>query len=383
MRSERDLFATVGMAMAPAVGAALLARIHLREVAHHVHWSSPGVANAQVVFLALGCAVGAALALLGPPRLFVAARWVLALTFAGLVVTLGQQDMVHARVAGLVVTPTEFAKAGLLVAVAGALAAEGKARNAGLVATAIVLLMVGARDVMTFVVVLSAGLGAAWIAVPRTPRFAAPLAAVVGIGLAAAGFGAWWMRPYQWARLETWLHGGDPRSGGWIYAQVRAALGASGLAGTGAYPKFADVFEHNDLGLVDLGARFGFGAVVLVLAVHVGVVLFCLHAAVRAEERFGAALATGTAITFAWHGVGNAAMVAGLLPIVNLRLGLVSYGGSSVVALLALLGATTGVALRAGEPDETRKARVHGLRLAFLAVTLLVVVRLGFLMSSG
>ncbi len=382
MRSERDLFATVGMAMAPAALAALLARIHLREVARFTHWTS-NVASAQVVFLGLGCAIGAALALLGPSRLSTAARFVLAVTFAGLVVTLGQRDMVHARVGGLVITPTELAKAGLLVAIAGALAAEGRARVAGLGAAGVVLLMVGARDVMTFVVVLSAGLGAAWVAVPRTPRFAAPLAAVVGVGLAATAFGVWWIRPYQLARLETWLHGGDPRSSGWIYAQVRAALGDSGLGGTGSYPKFADVFEHNDLGLVDLGARFGFGAVVLVLAVHVGIVLFCLHAAVRAEARFGAALATGTALTFAWHGVGNAAMVAGLLPIVNLRLGLVSYGGSSVVALLALLGATTGVALRAGGVDETRRARVHGLRLGFLAVAVVVVVRLGFLMSRG
>ncbi len=323
MRSERALAATVGLAMLPVFGAALLARIHLREVGHVTRWR-PGVANAQLAYLAIGCLVGAALAIAGPTRLAKVGGWISAL---GVGVLLLAARAAHVRFEGLVLTPAELAKPVFVIGLASALAAEGARRALGVGAATSMLLLV---DGTSAVVLLTVGLGAAWIAQPRGIRHVGAIA--VGVGVAGALVGAALLRPYQWARLRVWVDGGDPRSSGWLAAQVRAALAEAGLYGTGRYPKFADHFEHNDLALVDLAARFGFVAIVVVLAVHVSVVLYCLHAAARASDRCGAAVAAGTAGLFAWHGLGNAAMVAGLLPLANLRFALVSYGGSSVVA---------------------------------------------------
>lgn len=368
------------MALAPACFGVAMARVHLRAVAPLTRWH-PSVPLAQVVFVIVGCLLGAILAAVGPARLARGGRWFLAATLVLLLVP--RLDAAHVRVLGLVVTPTELAKVGIVVAGAAALGAEGRERIVGLVGTGLLVAIVGARDLTSAAILGSSLLAAAWVAVPRGRSFVGPLAVAVGVAFVATGLVASRLPPYQRARLEVWLSDGDPRGAGWIYAQVRAALQGAGLSGTGAYPRFADVFEHNDLGLVDLAVRFGLSAVIVVTLVHLGTTLFALHAAGRSTDRFGTALAVATAGVFAWHGLGNVAMVGGLLPIANLRLGLVSYGGSSIVTLLALLGATTGVALRGTDaPGFATHARLHTVRLALLAVAVLVVVRLGFLLSG-
>lgn len=368
------------MALAPAIFGVVMARVHLRSVAHLTRWHH-SVPLAQVVFVVAGCLLGAVLAVAGPARLARASRWFLAATLVLLLFP--RIDAAHIRIVGLVIMPTELAKVGVVVAGAAALAAEGRERVVGLVGTALLVAIVGAHDLTSAAVLGSSMLAAAWVAVPRGRAFVGPLAIAVGVAFAATGVVAARLPAYQRARLEVWLSDGDPRGAGWLATQVRAALHEARWSGTGSYPRFADVFEHNDLGLVDLTVRFGFLAVIVVTVIHLGTTLFALHAAGRSRDRFGVALATATAGVFAWHGLGNVAMVGGLLPIANLRLGLVSYGGSSIVTLLALLGATTGVALRGHEmPAFETHARLHTLRLGLLAVAVLVVVRLGFLLSG-
>lgn len=380
LRSDRDRAATVAMAVAPAIFALIVARVHLRAVGHLTRWH-PSVPLAQAVFVLVGLGVGVALAVAGPTRLARDGRWFLAATLVALLWP--RLDPAHIRVLGLVITPTELAKVGIVLAGAAALGAEGRTRAAGLGAVAVVVVVVGARDFTSAVVLGTSLLAAAWVAMPQGRAFVGPLAVASGVAFAATGVVAARLPPYQRARLDVWLSGGDPRGAGWLGAQVRAALREAGLGGTGSYPRFADVFEHNDLGLVDLAARFGLAAVIVVTLVHLGIALFALHAAGRAKDRFGVALATATAGVFAWHGLGNVAMAAGLLPFSNLRLGLVSYGGSSVVTLLALLGATTGVALTGSDaPAYATHARLHTVRLALCAVGVLVVVRMGFLLSG-
>ena len=75
-------------------------------------------------------------------------------------------------------------------------------------------------------------------------------------------------------------------------------------------------------------------------------ILWSLNLAAEARDRFAETLCVGCAVLLFWHVFFNIGMVAGILPVVGVTLPLVSYGGSSLLAVMIVLGLLMNVSVR-------------------------------------
>lgn len=152
------------------------------------------------------------------------------------------------------------------------------------------------------------------------------------------------MRDYQKERVLTLLNpGGDPLGAGWNITQSKAAIGSGGLHGKGwgeGTQSHLDFLpeSHTDFILAVLAEEFGFVGVTVLLVLYALVVIRSLFIASVAQTSFSRLLSGGLAMIFFMYVVVNVAMVSGLMPVVGVPLPLVSFGGTSIVTLLAGFG---------------------------------------------
>ncbi|MGM0434441.1 MAG: rod shape-determining protein RodA [Pseudomonadota bacterium] len=152
------------------------------------------------------------------------------------------------------------------------------------------------------------------------------------------------MRDYQKERVLTLLNpGGDPLGAGWNITQSKAAIGSGGLHGKGwgeGSQSHLDFLpeSHTDFILAVLAEEFGFVGVTVLLVLYALVVIRSLFIASVAQTSFSRLLSGGLAMIFFMYVVVNVAMVSGLMPVVGVPLPLVSFGGTSIVTLLAGFG---------------------------------------------
>jgi rod shape determining protein RodA len=171
-------------------------------------------------------------------------------------------------------------------------------------------------------------------------------------GLLAAPLGWHHMKPYQRQRVVSFLDPqSDPLGAGYHIIQSEIAIGSGGawgkglLNGTQARLNFLPE-QTTDFIFSVFAEEFGFAGSLVLLGLYAGLIARGTFIARHARDRFGALLAAGvTAIVF-WQVLINVAMASGLLPVVGLTLPLVSYGGSSVIAMMAAMGALISINTR-------------------------------------
>ncbi len=152
------------------------------------------------------------------------------------------------------------------------------------------------------------------------------------------------MHPYQRQRVLTFLNPeSDPLGAGYHIIQSKIAIGSGGLFGKGwlnGTQSHLDFLpeRHTDFAFAVFGEEFGFAGIVLLLLIYLAVILRGLHIAAQAQDTFSRLLAGGLTMTFLVYLFVNIGMVSGLLPVVGLPLPLISYGGSSMVTLMATFG---------------------------------------------
>jgi len=134
-------------------------------------------------------------------------------------------------------------------------------------------------------------------------------------------------------------------------ANAKAAIADGGLTGqgylNGAYTNGAYVPEqHTDFVFSAIAEQFGLVGSVVLLAAYGFVILRMWRIARLAKDQLGALIATGALALVAWHVFENMGMNMGLVPVTGIPLPLVSYGGSSVVAILVLVGLVESVHMR-------------------------------------
>jgi rod shape determining protein RodA len=169
------------------------------------------------------------------------------------------------------------------------------------------------------------------------------LVALVAAALAAPA-GWHYLKPYQKQRLVSFVNPeSDPLGAGYHIIQSEIAIGAGGawgkgfLKGTQARLNFLPE-QTTDFIFSVFAEEFGFAGSILLMALYAGVIARGLWIARHARDRFGQLLAVGlTAIIF-WQVAINIGMASGVLPVVGIPLPLVSYGGSSLIALMAAMG---------------------------------------------
>ncbi|MFD2229327.1 rod shape-determining protein RodA [Alkalimarinus sediminis] len=152
------------------------------------------------------------------------------------------------------------------------------------------------------------------------------------------------MRDYQKQRVLTLIDPEkDPLGAGWNIIQSKTAIGSGGMTGKGWLEGTQSQLDflpesHTDFIIAVLAEEFGFVGVVLLVLLYVLIVARGLFIAVNAQDSFGRMLAGSLTLTFFVYVFVNIGMVSGLLPVVGVPLPLVSYGGTSIVTLMAAFG---------------------------------------------
>jgi rod shape determining protein RodA len=170
---------------------------------------------------------------------------------------------------------------------------------------------------------------------------------MVGLGLAAIpGALILWnfMQDYQKQRVLTLLNpDSDPLGAGYNIIQSKIAIGSGGLFGkgwtNGSQAQLEFLPERDtDFIFAVLGEEFGLLGVLTLLTLYVFVIGRGLYIAVQAHDTYSRLLAGSISLTFMVYVFVNTAMVTGLVPVVGVPLPLVSFGGTSMVTLMAGFG---------------------------------------------
>jgi rod shape determining protein RodA len=168
--------------------------------------------------------------------------------------------------------------------------------------------------------------------------------ALLALAAAAAWFGWSFMHDYQRKRVLTFLNPQtDPLGAGYHIIQSQIAIGSGGVFGkgwmNGSQAQLEFLPERStDFIFAVVGEEFGLLGLLLLLLLYAFVVGRSIYLATQTQDTFARLLAGSLALTFFVYVFINAGMVTGLLPVVGVPLPLVSYGGSSVVTLLAGFG---------------------------------------------
>ena len=152
------------------------------------------------------------------------------------------------------------------------------------------------------------------------------------------------MHEYQKQRVLTFLNPeSDPLGAGYHIIQSKIAIGSGGLFGRGwlegTQSNLAFLPERStDFIFSVIGEEFGLFGVGMMLLLYLSIAGRGLYIAGQAQSSFARLLAGSISLTFLVGVIVNVGMVTGLLPVVGVPLPLVSYGGTSMVTLLASFG---------------------------------------------
>jgi len=211
---------------------------------------------------------------------------------------------------------------------------------AGLLALVPMLLIARQPDLGTALLVGAAGLLVVFLAGIRW-RIIVGLSALALVALPVLWH---FMRPYQRQRVLTLLNPeSDPLGAGYHIIQSKIAIGSGGFYGKGWLNGTQSQLEFlpersTDFIFAVYAEEFGLLGVLLMLSLYALVILRGLYIAVKAQEAYARLLAGSISLTFFVYLFVNTGMVTGLLPVVGVPLPLVSYGGTSMVTLLAAFG---------------------------------------------
>jgi rod shape determining protein RodA len=171
---------------------------------------------------------------------------------------------------------------------------------------------------------------------------------IIGTGVVLAGIGAWvgwsFLHDYQRQRVLTFLDPEtDPLGAGYHIIQSQIAIGSGGVFGkgwmNGSQAQLEFLPERStDFIFAVIGEEFGLLGVTILLLMYAFVVGRAIYLAMQTQDTFARLLGGCLALTFFVYVFINAGMVSGLLPVVGVPLPLVSYGGTSMVTLLAGFG---------------------------------------------
>lgn len=306
----------------------------------------------QVTRLGISFGVMVLLAQVAPETLMRWTHWIFGIGLAMLVAVLilgvvGKGAQRWLGFGGIRFQPSELMKLAVPMMVAWYFAEKSLPPRAmhlliaGLLVIVPTLLIAKQPDLGTALLIASSGFfvlmfaGMQW----RLIAFASILA--VPLGWLLWSFG---MHDYQRRRVLTFINPeSDPLGAGYHIIQSKIAIGSGGLYGKGWLNGTQSHLEflperHTDFIFAVFGEEFGLMGILFLLSIYLFIVLRCLYIASQAQDTFTRLLAGGLSMTFLVYIFVNIGMVSGLLPVVGVPLPLVSFGGSSMVTLMAAFG---------------------------------------------
>jgi len=152
------------------------------------------------------------------------------------------------------------------------------------------------------------------------------------------------LKEYQKNRILTFLGlVRDPHGLGYQVIQSKVAIGSGGLFGKGfldgtqTHLRFLPE-QHTDFIFCVIGEEFGFIGVFLVLALFFYLVVKGIRISTDVKSKFSSVLVFGATMIFLFQIFVNIGMTVGIMPVTGLPLPFLSYGGSSLLANLILVG---------------------------------------------
>ena len=203
-----------------------------------------------------------------------------------------------------------------------------------------VLLVIMQPDLGTALLIAAGGVVVAWLAGVRAKFFAYSSIVFISLLPIAISF----LKPYQKARILTFLNPEkDPLGAGYQIIQSKIAIGSGGLFGKGflnGSQSYLDYLpeKHTDFIFTLFSEEFGFFGSLSILFLY-GIIIFrIIKIGNITRSNFGKLYCYSFATAFFIYVVVNMGMVLGLLPIVGSPLPIMSYGGSSMMAIMLGLG---------------------------------------------
>lgn len=158
--------------------------------------------------------------------------------------------------------------------------------------------------------------------------------------------------PFIWANLHSYQQNriltlfdpwSDPLGAGYHTIQSIIAIGSGGVYGkgwlNGTQSRLDFIPEQStDFIFSVFAEEFGLVGVLLLLALYMFIILRCLKISLTVTHTYSRLLAGSLTMTFFCYLFVNIGMVSGILPVVGVPLPLVSYGGTSMVTLMAAFG---------------------------------------------
>ena len=203
-----------------------------------------------------------------------------------------------------------------------------------------ILLVATQPDLGTSILIAAGGVVVAWLAGVRIKFFAYSSILFLALLPVAISF----LKPYQKSRILTFLNPErDPLGAGYQIIQSKIAIGSGGLFGKGflnGSQSYLDYLpeKHTDFIFTLFSEEFGFFGSLSILALYALIISRIIRIGNITRSTFGKLYCYSFATAFFIYVVVNMMMVLGLLPIVGSPLPIMSYGGSSMMAIMFGLG---------------------------------------------
>ncbi len=204
-----------------------------------------------------------------------------------------------------------------------------------------VLLIARQPDLGTSLLVAGAG-GFVLFLAGLSPRFI--IATLLTAIPVAAALWKWGMHEYQRDRVITFLNPeSDPLNTGYHIIQSKIAIGSGGLYGKGWLNGTQSHLEFlpertTDFIFAVAAEELGFTGILLLLSIYLFIIFRGLYIAAQAQDTYSRLLGGSLTLLFFLYLFVNTGMVSGILPVVGVPLPLISYGGTSLVTIMAGFG---------------------------------------------
>lgn len=342
-RFHIDLPLLVGILLLSAMGMVVLYSAGGQDIA---------LINRQVIRLSLALIIMIIIAQINPATLKFWAPWLFAIGLTMLIAVLlfgevGKGAQRWLNLGFFRFQPSELMKIAVPVMTAWYLAeAALPPRGSRLLFAAIIvivptLLIAKQPDLGTSLLIASSGIFVLLLSGLRTKLIVSVLALVAA---SAPIFWNYLLHGYQRQRILTFLNPeSDPLGSGYHIIQSTIAIGSGGLYGKGwlnGTQSHLDFLPERstDFIFAVFSEEFGFLGILLLLAIYIAIITRGIMIAVNAQDSFSRLVAGSITLTFFVYVFVNIGMVSGILPVVGVPLPLISYGGTSMVTIMAAFG---------------------------------------------
>ena len=195
-------------------------------------------------------------------------------------------------------------------------------------------------DLGTALLILMGGFAVIWLTGFRIKYFLYSFVVLVCLTPVGIAF----LKPYQKSRILTFFDPErDPLGAGYQIIQSKIAVGSGGIFGKGFLQGSQSYLDYlpekqTDFIFTLFSEEFGFIGSLILLTIYALIIYRIAVIGSESRNNFARLFCFGFAAAFFVYVTVNMAMVLGLLPIVGAPLPIMSYGGSSMLSIMAGLG---------------------------------------------